>query len=129
MNEKLLEELVAWKNSRHLDVAAVCGGAKKWWAGFDEILSRHSQEVEPLAVLAYLKGQVIVLAEGFPSYYNDDKNADVFYAIRLADKRCPDNWREFRGATYTAAEDKARQYLEGLSDVKGEGIDRAEGKK
>lgn len=76
---------------------------------------------EPLAVLAYRKGQVVVLEEGLPSYYNEDKNADRFFVIRLADKRVPDNWREYRGPTYASAESKARAYLNGLPDVKGEG--------
>lgn len=76
---------------------------------------------EPLACLAYRKGQVIVLVEGFPSYWNDDKSADTFYAVRLAHKRCHDNWREYRGLTYASAEDKARAYLTALPDTTKEG--------
>lgn len=71
-------------------------------------LSRHEKDTEPLAVLADRKGfrvQSFRVVLGWTICLNDRKNTTA---------------EKFREHTYALTEAKARQYLNGLPDIKGE---------
>lgn len=116
MNE-LIKELkgtvVAWESLRRisqLSEQAILAGVI---GDVEAIIRRHSAEVEPLAVLANRKGWWITCIRKRP----------IGWCINMdSQENYPDIAEELLNTiyadTFSAAEAKARAYLEGLNDVR-----------